>query len=577
MLSGNQAEPDARKPVAAQLAFGIVLLCIGAIALWSADGLALWQTEQLSPHQQERFHLLLWVAGSGLTFFGLIGVMAAVRPSAEPLRRRLPFDQRTARFVLLGLMAAFTLAYGWLAMTRHVRLNSTTYDLAIHEQAIWSTLHGRFLATSVEVDNALADHFRPFLAVAALVYAPFPSPLTLLGLQAFALALGMIPLYRLAKRRLSSDLLALVVVAAYGLYPAIGFLLRFDFHTEAFAVPAFLAAFDALDQKHWLTASLWLVIPLLCKENMGLTVAAFGLYALVVSRKPTWGSFWLLAGLVTFSVTSFWLIPTLRGESSDTLSRYAYLGDSPRAMLHTLFTTPGVVWEQLAHPRVLLYLTQLLLPLGFLSLLAPAELAITVPGLAVNLLSTSYPQWTIYYQYAVPIIPFVFVSAVYGLARLRTMLRAEWAWRIIGAAVGLLSVATILVDNPFREQPFLPAMLAEIENAETVRLALQTVPDRGSVVTSNNYGPHLAQRPELYIVGVPSQRQAPDDPDIVFFNLRDQRFTSCEMYYSYLLQLDPQRYGVTFWSEGVLVLQRDTGSNSAFQDLLLTWNGCASG
>jgi uncharacterized membrane protein len=577
MVSGNRTTPEPQKPTVSRWAFGLVLLCIGVAALWSADGLALWQMERLSSHQQERCHLLLWIAGGGLTFFGLIGLIAAFRPSAKLLDRQLLFGRRRAGLVLLGLMAAFTLAYSWLAMTRHMRFNSTTYDLAIHEQAVWNTLHGRFLATSVEVDNALADHFRPFLAVAALVYAPFQSPLTLLGLQAFVLGLGMLPLYRLAKRRLSSDLLALTIVAAYGLYPAIGFLLRFDFHTEAFAVPAFLAAFDALDQKRWLPASLWLLIPLLCKENMGLTVAAFGLYAIVVSRKPTWGSLWLLVGLLTFWGTSFWLIPALRGESSDTLSRYAYLGDSPRAMLRTLLTTPGVVWEQLAHPRVLLYLTQLLLPLGFLSLLAPAALALAVPGLAINLLSTSYPQWTIYYQYAVPVIPFVFISAVYGLARLKTMLKPDWAWRIVGVSVGLLSVATLLVDNPFREQPVLPAMLARIDNAEAVRLALQTVPDRGSVVTTNNYGPHLAQRPELYIIGVPSQREAPDNPDIVFFNLRDQRFTSCEMYHDYLVQLDPQRYGVSFWSDGVLVIQRDTGSTKAFQDLLLTWNGCEGG
>lgn len=577
MVSGDRPNPDTRKPIVPRLAFGIVLLCIGVVTLWSADGLALWQTDQLSPHQQDRFRLLLWIAGSGFTFFGLIGVAAAAFPAGKPFGRQLQLGRRPVRLILLGLMAAFALAYGWLAMVRHVRFNSTTYDLAIHEQAIWNTVHGRFLATSVEVDNALADHFRPFLAVVALVYAPFPSPLTLLGLQALVLGLGMIPLYRLAKRRLSSDLLALVIVAAYGLYPAIGFLLRFDFHTEAFAVPAFLAAFDALDQERWLGASLWLLIPLLCKENMGLTVAAFGLYALVVSRKPTWGSFWLLAGLATFWVTSFWLIPTLRGEGSDTLGRYAYLGDSPGAMLHTLLRTPGVVWDQLAHPRVSLYLTQLLLPLGFLSLLAPAALAIAVPGLLINLLSTSYPQWTIYYQYAVPVIPFVFVSAAYGLARLRSMLEVDWAWKVVGAAVGLFAVATFLVDNPFREQPFLPAMLARLDNAETVRLALQTVPDGGSLVTTNNYGPHLAQRPELYIIGVPSQREAPDDPDIVFFNLRDQRFTSCEMYHTYLSQLDPQRYGVTFWSDGVLVAQQDTGSNTSFRNLLRAWNGCEGG
>lgn len=57
--------------------------------------------------------------------------------------------------------------------------------------------------------------------------------------------------------------------------------------------------------------------------------------------------------------------------------------------------------------------------------------------------------------------------------------------------------------------------------------------------------------------------------------LRDQRWTLCEMYDSYLLQLDPERYGVTFSSDGAFVIQRNIGSNSAFSDLISKRNGCA--
>jgi hypothetical protein len=85
----------------------------------------------------------------------------------------------------------------------------------------------------------------------------------------------------------------------------------------------------------------------------------------------------------------------------------------------------------------------------------------------------------------------------------------------------------------------------------------------------------MAQRPEIYIIGFPSQRDAPSDPDVVFLNLRDQRWLSCEEYRAYLLQLDPERYSVTFESDGVVVIQRDAGSSGRFRALIDDWPGCS--
>jgi uncharacterized membrane protein len=222
-----------------------------------------------------------------------------------------------------------------------------------------------------------------------------------------------------------------------------------------------------------------------------------------------------------------------------------------------------------------LYLLQLLVPTGLLALLGLPELLLAAPGLAINLLAQHHCQARIYCQYTVPIVPFVFIATVTGLQWLGHSLRCRLALVVIGLAIVPLSVLALSIDNPFTEAQDVPAPLAQLPNREAVIRALGTVPPKVSVVTTNAYAPHLAQREGLYIIGIPAQREPPTDPDVVFVNLYDQRFMVCHQYRDYFSQLDIDRYGVIFRDSGLIVVQRDGGSNEGFREFLLNWTDCA--
>jgi uncharacterized membrane protein len=570
------AKPN-RKRAVLWLATAAIFLTFGTLAFWGATLAQEGNVEGVFPWQLSKLRGLLVISGIWLVLVSiglLVGYFLGHRlgdaDSQEPPRKRHP-----APIVLALLILAHVAAYGWLATQRHDRFNSTGFDLAIKEQVIWNTLHGRFFASSPEVENAFADHFQPVMLALIPLYVLFPSPKLLLWVQAIGLAAGAIPLYRLARRRLNNPWLALAVAAAYVLYPAIGFIERFDFHPEALVIPAFIAAFEALDRDDLRAASLWLLVPLLSKENLGFSVAAFGLYAILFRRRVRFGLAWAGVGLAVSSATMFWLIPTLRQGPSDTLERYGWLGKSPDQMAWTLISQPRYVCRTLAEPNRALYLLQLLLPVGFLALLGLPELLLAAPGLAINILAQHHCQAKIYCQYTVPIVPFVFVAAVLGLHRLKGWLGQRWLSHTVGLAVIPLAVLALVIDNPFTEGQELPPPLAELPNAEAVRRALATVPPDASVVTTNAYAPHLARREGLYIIGIPAQRDPPPNPDVVFINLYDQRFMVCEQYREYFSQLDIDRYGVVFRDWGLIVVQRDGGSNEAFRDFVLNWTDCA--
>ncbi len=395
------------------LATATILLALGALSFWGATLVREGNVEGIFPWQLPKLRALLIISGVWLVLAStvlLVGCFVGDRRVAAGNPTPSPRKFQPALLVLTLLILGHVAAYGWLAIERHRRFDSTGYDLAIKEQVIWNTLHGHFFASSIEVENAFADHFQPVMLALVPLYALIPSPELLLWVQVLGLAAGAIPLYRLAQRRLDNPWLALAVMAAYLLYPAIGFIERFDFHPEALAIPAFIAAFEALDRDDLRSASLWLLVPLLSKENLGFSIAAFGLYAAFLRRRVRFGLAWAGVGLVVSSATMFWLIPTLRQGPSDTFDRYKWLGESVGQMVLTLISRPYYVCQNLAEPNRLLYILQLLLPVGFLALAGLPELLLAAPGLVINILAQHHCQAKIYCQYTVPIVPFISLS-----------------------------------------------------------------------------------------------------------------------------------------------------------------------
>jgi len=556
--------------------FALAVLALGG-ALVATEG----NVEGILPWQLLKLQRLLILSGACFAFIGGLFVSSnsarhrSLLGSKASSLQRVIREFRLTELLLLLCIAGYILGYGWLAIERHNRFNSTGYDLAIKEQVIWNTAHGRFFRSSFEVENYFGDHFQPVMLALIPLYLLFPTPVLLLVVQTVALGVGAIPLYRVARRQLDSDWQAVVLAVTYLLYPALGFVNRFDFHPEVLAVPAFLFAYDALERGKTTSASLWLLIPLLSKENLGFSVAAVGLYAAFVRRRWRFGLTWAGVGVAVSLLVTVWLIPTVRHEAPDTLLRYSWLGESFGQIAWTLFAQPAYVWSHLVEPNRILYLLQLLVPTGFLAVPGLSELAMAIPGLAVNLLADHFYQSTIYCHYTVSVIPFVFIGAVTGLRRLRDLLGRGMDLSVVVLALLPLTLVAFLVDNPFTESQELPDPLADLTNAEVVRSALDVVPSDASVVTTNAYAPHLAQREGLYVMGIPATQDPPSDPDAVFLNLYDQRYMVCEQYREYLMQLDVDRYGVIFHEWGVVVVQRDAGSQEEFEDFVVNWADCA--
>ncbi len=82
------------------------------------------------------------------------------------------------------------------------------------------------------------------------MYRPTRDP-SIAGLQTLALALGAVPLYAIARRRLGTPWSALAFPCAYLMSPALQATNLFEFHAVAFAPAFLLAAFYFMDRVTW--------------------------------------------------------------------------------------------------------------------------------------------------------------------------------------------------------------------------------------------------------------------------------------------------------------------------------------
>jgi uncharacterized membrane protein len=398
--------------------------------------------------------------------------------------------------ILLALFWGVVLsAYAWL---RHMRLNSSTYDLGIKAQVIWNTWRGDWFASTIEVSHYLGDHVQLIFLLLAPLFGIWRDVRMILIVQAFVLSAGAIPVYRIALRKLDDRRTAVLFALVYLLYPLLGFINRFDFHPVVFTIPFFLAAYDLLenDQPGW--ATLFILLSLSLREEVGLTVFAFGLYTAVFMDRRRLGLIWAGMGLAWSLAALFWIMPAFRGGVSDTVSRYAWLGDTLGQILAGLIGKPRLVLEHLMVPYRAIVPLKLLLPVGFIALLSPAPLLVTLPALAYNLLSETPSQSSIYFQYLAPAVPFIFIAAIQGARRMQGWVGDRGSAVILAVWLGLGTLLAWVWDNPFTQvidEPYFPVYgLGPQIETETFYKALDLLPPDAGVATMMAYGPHVALR-----------------------------------------------------------------------------------
>ena len=525
------------------------------------------------------------------------------------------FSRITVRFwptlIVVGLIALYIVAFAVLATRRHLAFESGMFDLGNYDQAMWNAAQGRGLALTTVPTlalNRMGLHVEPILFLFVPLYWLWPSPLVLLWLQTLALGLAAWPLYLLARRHLWSDWAAVVIVLAYLLLPATQSVNMFDFHAVALSPFFMLWAIYFLDNalradvrktgflwlgikpphrrgeveadvplpnrergkgdggnrlskilySDYVLAGIFFILAMATKEDISLHVFMIGLYAIIFLRRRRIGTTLLVGGLIWAFVAFGVIIPANRvdGEQSAYVDYFPTLGETPLEIALSPIARPGEFFRALNTQENVAALGMLTAPFAFLNLVGLPVFALMAPTLAISFLSNNPLQKELEsWHYAAPILPFVALATVDGLARLRSWFGRRRPWIAPALLLTLLLASTgyqyLRGYTPFSKPFHWPALTAHHQLGREIAAS---IPTEASVIVQAELGPHFTHREQVAVW----TGEIPAGADYVIMDVSHPEFPNRDNAHTNFLStmVFAKPFGFELTKDGFIVLRR---------------------
>lgn len=515
-----------------------------------------------------------------------------------------------------------------LTLHRHFSFYSS-YDQGIFNQVFWNGTNGNLfqstlssqLSTNVahngEVPyvgyHRLGQHFTPALLLWLPIYYLFPYPATLTILQVGFVTCAGLVLYQLARVYLEPAIASLITLSFYGANAILGPTMG-NFH-DISQIPLFVFGLLLAMEKRWWWLFLLLGICILAvREDSGITLFGIGVYLILSRRYPKLGfGVCLVSVLYVLTLTNL-VMPLFSDDISkrfmlENFGQYTQ-GDqaSTWEIVVNMVTNPGNLLKEMFTPvgSTIKYLLGQWLPLAFIPVIAPTSWAIAIFPLAKLFLSQGDLVLSISIRYAMSVTPGLFYGSILwwsgqGISnthkslslpkrrKLRQKFKSFWLF-----CIGLSLLFTV-TSNPSQTLYFLipdsiqPKVYVSApeqwQRTQNINSLIAQIPTDASVSATSFIIPHVSGRREVIRLPgleIKGDNQKNHQVDYLVADLwRMEHYQKVFSNYRTDLQaiaplinkvIRDKQYGVIGFKEGVILLQKDTPSNSeavkAWQDYL---------
>lgn len=417
----------------------------------------------------------------------------------------------------LGMILFVFAEMSSLSIAKYQGFNSKYFDLGAMSQAIWSGTKGLpliFTGQGIAISR-LSRNVELFYFALTPIYALFPSPKTLLLIQAGLYALGGVPLFILARRRLQHHWMAMVMTAVYLFYPVAQTAVLAEFHADPLAAPFLMFAIEAADRRAWRSYAIWLLIALSCKFYVAAPVAALGAVLWLQGERRA-GLITMLAatlwGLFAFFVIRAQFAPPAAAVAQAINVQSSSIGYlSSRFQLDFIGQTAVI---RLVHAVIVLMPALLLLAWRAPLWLLPAAVTV-IPALLSSDFGPSFSYRTHHYALAAP---FLVTAVLYGAAKQIPIApkepangkRPAWQGRILLTLFMVIIFNLAFIDTPISPQyyvdkPALEQGLSDTRFGRTERDSFKAawlnanVPDHVPIAADQLSAVRLTNRETLYL------------------------------------------------------------------------------
>jgi uncharacterized membrane protein len=393
-----------------------------------------------------------------LLIWPLAAALAAIRAVdrrkiSEFLNRDLTIP-RSAIAIATGMVFLFLLR---VLAARFLALEVNAWDFSLSfDRPIERTLHGELLWSEDLRHSMLGVHANWLLLVFVPLYAIVASPWWLIAGAAIAIAAAAAILFHLGRSLAADDFVAACVALAFVLnrYTARG--AQFLFTIDVFYPLALFLLFLAFVRNRPRLFALALLFTVSIKEDAIVPLLGFTLFA-AATRRYRWAVAALAAGAVAYAADVLFVIPGFSHWSGAAYAnKWASFGATPLEALGGMARAPLKVAWRVIDGSSGLFATLALVPLAGWPALLAALPALIVYG------SADDPQVRYFaIHYSMPLLPALFVAAIWALNRLRTRRSRRIAGLIVLAASALIGSSWEL-ERPRQERPLIPKALAVV-------------------------------------------------------------------------------------------------------------------
>ncbi len=399
-----------------------------------------------------------------------------------------------------------------LAALAVVRAKLWTYgsDTGTFAQIVADAFGG--MRNGVEAGSHFRYHWSPSLALLWPLVAVTGSALPLQLVQAAA-TVACAPLVASLARPYVENRLADGLGLLALLYPPLLALGFDEFHELGLFTPLALGLVLAADRGRWIWFAVCAVAAIGLREDVALTLVAFGivLIAIAVRRKSTGRG--LLDGVASAprslaiagcalaagaaaALTAYYAIVTPRLGGWVPSHFYVYpFAAGPLALVVSPIAHPLEFARAIFTFGRLTYVLEALVPLAFLPLRSWWVL-LAIPGAAIVLLANSGYVWRMGDHYAALWIPWLLVATIAGVASLARRAGGRSAVRATAVA-GVLCVVFLIAFDPMHPLHYLHPYYHDLAAA---RRAIGCVPKAASLATYDEwFSAVAAQRPRATI------------------------------------------------------------------------------
>ncbi len=339
-------------------------------------------------------------------------------------------NNRWHRVILFCSFMVFIFAWIIIVLGRFYSLQSSVFDLGFIMQRLWQPYNALYFSFAVYM--FFSSGFQ-FLMSPLYFLHSFQS---ILIIQVLAIGISCFPIYSIARKKLNSSLLALLISIAFLIYFPSSGILWFDVHLQAFFIPLFIFAYYLYTENHYWWASFLFILSGTTRFPYMIFPFLFSIFALLeyylFEEKNSTQALKFKSMLVVLIVSAIFL--TAGAYFDLVLPKASLIGYSNTPFITRLFP-------------VFLTIIFILGPLVFIPILRFKWLIMLIPFFALGLYTGNssyiYPM-VLQIQYTSMIVPIVFIGLIEGLESSNTLSIETHAFKEKKSCVWFLQFLSII-------------------------------------------------------------------------------------------------------------------------------------